>query len=52
MEVIVMARKYPDPWVPRTFQAWVVKQTRVQRVTDRATGEVRRRNVDCWDGKG
>ena len=47
-----MARKYPDPWVPRTFQAWVVKQTRVQRVTDRASGEVRRRNVDCWDVKG
>ena len=47
-----MARSYPDPWVPRTFQAWVVKQTRVQRVTDRASGEVRRRNVDCWDVKG
>ena len=47
-----MARKYPDPSVPRTFQTWVVKQTRVQRVTDRASGEVRRRNVDCWDVKG
>ena len=47
-----MARNYPDPWVPRTCQAWVVKQTRVQRVTDRASGEVRRRNVDCWDVKG
>ena len=30
----------------------VVKQTRVQRVTDRAGGDVRRRNVDCWDVKG
>jgi len=49
---MAMARKYPDPSVPRTFQAWVVKQTRVQRVTDRASGEVRRRNVDCWDVKG
>jgi len=50
--VIALARSYPDPWVPRTFQAWVVKQTRVQRVTDRAGGDVRRRNVDCWDVKG
>jgi len=47
-----MARNYPDPWVPRTFQAWVVKQSRVERVTDRSTGEVWRRNVDCWDVKG
>jgi hypothetical protein len=37
----------PGPWVLRTFQAWVVKQTRVQRVTDRAGGEIRRRNVGC-----
>jgi integrase len=51
-EVIAMTRNYPDPWVPRTFQAWVVKQTRVQRATDRASGDVRRRNVDCWDVKG
>lgn len=47
-----MARTYPDPWRPRTFQAWVVKNQRVERVTDRATREVRRRKVDCWDVKG
>lgn len=47
-----MAREYPDPWVPRTFQAWVVKGVGTERVTDRTTGEVRRRKVDCWDAKG
>jgi len=47
-----MTRDYPDPWVPRTFQAWVVKQQRVERVTDRTTREVRRRKIDCWDVKG
>jgi integrase len=52
LEVTVLARNYPDPWVPRTFQAWVVKQSRVERVTDRVSGEIRRRNVDCWDVKG
>jgi hypothetical protein len=50
--VNALARTYPDPRRPRTFQAWVVKNQRVERVTDRATGEVRRRKVDCWDVKG
>jgi hypothetical protein len=47
-----MARNYPDPWVPRTFRAWVTKQARTERVVDRTSGEVRRRKVDCWDVKG
>jgi integrase len=47
-----MARNYPDPWVPRTFRAWVTKQARTKRVADRSTGEIRRRQVDCWDVKG
>ena len=47
-----MARNYPDPWRPRTFQAWVVKSQRVERFPDRATREIRRRKVDCWDVKG
>jgi len=47
-----MERVYPDPWVPRAFQVWVVKATGSERVTDRATGEVRRRKADCWDIKG
>lgn len=47
-----LARNYPDPWVPRTFQAWVVKQARTERVRDRASGEMQRRKVDCWDVKG
>ena len=50
--VNALARNYPDPWRPRTFQAWIVKNQRVERVTDRATREVRRRKVDCWDVKG
>jgi integrase len=50
--VDALARTYPDPWRPRTFQAWIVKNQRVERVTDRATREVRRRKVDCWDVKG
>ncbi|MDA8359152.1 MAG: hypothetical protein M0Z95_23260 [Actinomycetota bacterium] len=47
-----MAREYPDPWVPKAFQTWVAKASTAERVTDRSTGEVRRRKVDCWDVKG
>jgi hypothetical protein len=47
-----MARDYPDPWVPKTFSTWIVKASTTERVTDRSTGEVRRRRADCWDVKG
>lgn len=47
-----MAREYPDPWVPKAFQTWVAKASTVERTTDRSTGELRRRKVDCWDVKG
>jgi hypothetical protein len=47
-----MARDYPDPWVPKTFSTWTVKASTSERVTDRSTGEVRRRRADCWDVKG
>jgi integrase len=47
-----MARTYPDPWVPRTFSAWITKHTTNQRTTDRVTGAVVRRPVDCWDVEG
>jgi len=47
-----MARHYPEPWVPRTFRAWVTKNARVERVVVRTSGEVRSRRVDCWDVKG
>jgi hypothetical protein len=47
-----MARDYPDPWVPKTFTTWTVKASTVERATDRSTGEIRRRKVDCWDVKG
>ncbi len=47
-----MARTYPDPWVPRTFSAWITKHTTNQRTTDRVTGAVVRRSVDCWDVEG
>ena len=47
-----MARTYPDPWVPRTFSAWITKHTTNQRTTDRVTGAIVRRPVDCWDVEG
>ena len=47
-----MAREYPDPWVPRTFSTWIVKASTFQRTSDRSTGQVRRRRLDCWDVKG
>jgi integrase len=47
-----VARNYPDPWRPKSFQAWIVKTHTVERVTNRSTLEVRRRKVDCWDVKG
>ncbi len=47
-----MARDYPDPWIPKTFSTWIVKASTTERVTDRSTGEVRRRPADCWDVKG
>ena len=47
-----MARTYPDPWVPRTFSAWITKHTTNQRTTDRVTGAVVQRPVDCWDVQG
>jgi integrase len=47
-----MARTYPDPWVPRTFSAWISKHTTNQRTTDRVTGAVVQRPVDCWDVQG
>ena len=47
-----MARDYPDPWVPRTFSTWIVKASTFQRTSDRSTGQVRRRRLDCWDVKG
>ena len=39
-----MARRCPDPWVPRTFSAWTVKGSTAQRGNGRS--------VDCWDVKG
>ncbi|MHB1533203.1 MAG: tyrosine-type recombinase/integrase [Acidimicrobiales bacterium] len=47
-----MSRSYPDPWVPRSFSAWVRKGSSAERVNERATGEARRRSVDCWDVVG
>jgi hypothetical protein len=47
-----MERVYPDPWVPRAFRVWVAKAIGSERATDRATGDLRRRKVDCWDVKG
>ncbi len=47
-----MVRDYPDPWVPRTFSTWIVKASTFQRTIDRTTGQVRRRQLDCWDVKG
>ena len=47
-----MPRDYPDPWVPKTFSTWIVKASTFQRTTDRSTGQVRRRRLDCWDVKG
>ena len=47
-----MPRDYPEPWVPKTFSAWIKKHTTYERSTDRATGEVTRRPADCWDLEG
>jgi Phage integrase family len=50
--VNALARTYPDPWRPRTFQVWIVKTQRVERATNESTREISRRKVDCWDVKG
>ena len=48
-----MARTYPDPWVPRTFSAWITKQSRpTQRTTDRVTGAVVRSESTAGTWKG
>jgi integrase len=47
-----MPRTFREPWVPKTFSAWIKKQTTYERSTDRMTGEIVRRPVDCWDLEG
>lgn len=40
-----------EPWVPRTFTAWVTKKKTNEWVEDRS-GTRRKRQVDCWDVTG
>ena len=47
-----MARTYPDPWVPKTFSAWVNKHSTYERATKHSTGSVVRKPIDCWDLEG
>ena len=48
-----MPRPTPqEPWVPRTFSVWVTKKRTTDWAVDRATGERRRRAVECWDVGG
>lgn len=47
-EEVTMSRTYPDPWVPRSFSVWTRKRSTVER----ASGDNRRRTVDCWDVMG
>lgn len=48
----MMSRDYPEPWVPKTFSAWVKKHATYERSTDRTTGQTTRREVVCWDLEG
>jgi integrase len=41
-----------EPWVPRTFSAWVTKKRTSNWTVDRQTGQRHRREVDCWDVGG
>ena len=48
-----MPRQSPEePWVPRTFSVWVTKKRTTAWTVDRASGQRRRREVDCWDVGG
>ncbi len=47
-----MDERPSEPWVPKTFSAWITKKKTTASVVDRSTGERTQRPVDRWDVGG